>query len=93
MGILKNFKRYASRFVSEYLSTRVIFVYDMLMSLAASLGMLTVVDMFLYAGSFHWKLIAYSLGLSFVFSFIAVQKVSVAVHDCSDIVSRFHSAL
>ena len=75
MGIFNKAKRYASRFVSEYLSTRVIFVYDMLMSFAASLVMLTVVDMFLYAGSFHWKLIVYWLGLSFVFSFIAIWRL------------------
>ena len=72
MGILKTINRYVTRFLSRYVSTRVIFLLDMLMSLLASLVMLTVVDMFLYTGTFHWKLIAYWMGLSFIFSFIFI---------------------
>ena len=68
MGIFKKVNRYVTRFLSSYLSTRVIFLFDMIMSLLASLVMLAVVDMFLYTGNFHWKLIAYWMGLSFIFS-------------------------
>ena len=72
MGLLNKINRYVSRFLSSYLSTRVIFIFDMIMSLIASLVMLAVIDIFLYAGSFHWKLICYWMGLSFVFSFIFI---------------------
>lgn len=74
MGLLNKINRYVSRFLSSYLSTRVIFIFDMIMSLIASLVMLAVIDIFLYAGSFHWKLICYWMGLSFVFSFIFIWR-------------------
>ena len=75
MGLLNKINRYVSRFLSSYLSTRVIFIFDMIMSLIASLVMLAVIDIFLYAGSFHWKLICYWMGLSFVFSFIFIWRI------------------
>ena len=75
MGIFKKVNRYVTRFLSSYLSTRVIFLFDMIMSLLASLVMLAVVDMFLYTGNFHWKLIAYWMGLSFIFSFIFIWSI------------------
>ena len=75
MGFLKNISRYVSRFLSRYVSTRIIFLFDMIMSLVASLVMLAVIDVFLYAGSFHWKLICYWMGLSFVFSFIFIWRL------------------
>lgn len=75
MGFLKNINRYVSRFLSRYVSTRIIFLFDMIMSLVASLVMLAVIDIFLYAGSFHWKLICYWMGLSFVFSFIFIWRL------------------
>ena len=75
MGLLNKINRYVSRFLSSYLSTRVIFIFDMIMSLIASLVMLAVIDIFLYAGSFHWKLICYWMGLSFIFSFIFIWRI------------------
>ena len=75
MRPLKTINRYFSRFLSSYLSTRIIFLFDMIMSLVASLVMLAVVDIFLYAGSFHWKLICYWMGLSFAFSFLFIWRL------------------
>ena len=75
MRPLKTINRYFSRFLSSYLSTRIIFLFDMIMSLVASLVMLAVVDIFLYASSFHWKLICYWMGLSFAFSFLFIWRL------------------
>ena len=75
MGFLNKLHQFFYRFTSRYLSTRIIFLFDMIMSLAASLVMLAVIDVFLYAGSFHWKVIAFWLGLSFVFSFIFIWRL------------------
>ena len=69
MRVLKQLNKYVSRFLTNYLSTRIIFLFDMIMSLMASLVMLAVTDIFLLSGSFHWKLIALWMGLSLVFSF------------------------
>lgn len=69
MRVLKKLNKYVSRFLTNYLSTRIIFLFDMIMSLMASLVMLAVTDIFLLSGSFHWKLIALWMGLSLVFSF------------------------
>ena len=75
MGILKRLNSYVSKFLSTYLSTSVIFIFDMIMSLVASLVMLGVVEVFLYSGTFHWKLVAYWMGLSFIFSFIFIWRL------------------
>ena len=69
MRVLKKLNKYVSRFLTNYLSTRIIFLFDMIMSLMSSLVMLAVTDIFLLSGSFHWKLIALWMGLSLVFSF------------------------
>ena len=63
MRILKKFNNYISKFLSTYLDTGIIFLLDMIMSLMASLIMLGVVEVFLYTGTFHWKLVAYWMGL------------------------------
>lgn len=47
MGILKRLNISVSKFLSTYLSTSVIFIFDMIMSLVASLVMLGVVEVFL----------------------------------------------
>ena len=75
MGILKKFNNYVSKFLSTYLDTGIIFLLDMIMSLMASLIMLGVVEVFLYTGTFHWKLVAFWMGLSFVFSFIFIWRL------------------
>ena len=75
MGILKKFNNYISKFLSTYLDTGIIFLLDMIMSLMASLIMLGVVEVFLYTGTFHWKLVAFWMGLSFVFSFIFIWRL------------------
>ena len=75
MGIFKSLNNYVSKFTSTYLSTSVIFIFDMIMSLIASLVMLGVVEVFLYSGTFHWKLVAYWMGLSFLFSFIFIWRL------------------
>ena len=75
MGILKSLNSYVSKFLSTYLNTSIIFMLDMIMSLMASLIMLGVVEVFLYTGTFHWKLVAFWMGLSFVFSFIFIWRL------------------
>ena len=75
MGILKSLNSYVSKFLSTYLNTSIIFILDMFMSLMASLIMLGVVDVFLYSGNFHWKLVAFWMGLSFLFSFIFIWRL------------------
>ena len=75
MGILKKLNDYVSKFLSTYLDTGIIFLLDMIMSLMASLIMLGVVEVFLYTGTFHWKLVAFWMGLSFVFSFIFIWRL------------------
>ena len=75
MGILKKLNDYVSKFLSTYLDTGIIFLLDMIMSLMASLIMLGVVQVFLYTGTFHWKLVAFWMGLSFVFSFIFIWRL------------------
>ena len=75
MGILKKFNNYISKFLSTYLDTGIIFLLDMIMSLMASLIMLGVVEVFLYTGTFHWKLVAFWMGLSFVSSFIFIWRL------------------
>ena len=75
MGILKSLNSYVSKFLSTYLNTSIIFMLDMIRSLMASLIMLGVVEVFLYTGTFHWKLVAFWMGLSFVFSFIFIWRL------------------
>lgn len=72
MNYMKSLNAYFSRFISKYLSTRVIFLLDMIMSLVASLAMLSVIDLFLYAGKFNWKLVTGWMLCSCFFSFLFI---------------------
>ena len=75
MGVLNKLNKFVSKFLSSYLSTRVIFLLDMIVSMVASLVMLVVVDVFLYSGSFGWKVICFWMGMSFLFSFIFIWRL------------------
>ena len=72
MKLFHKLNRYTAKFISKYVSTRVIFLLDMIMSLVASLAAVELVDIFLYTGTFHWKLICFWGGLSFISSFIFI---------------------
>lgn len=72
MKLFHKLNRYTAKFISKYVSTRVIFLLDMIMSLVASLAAVELVDIFLYTGTFHWKLICFWVGLSFISSFIFI---------------------
>ena len=72
MSILKSLNKYFSRYVSHYLNVRVTFLLDMIMSMAASLIMLGLVDMFLYSGNFSLKILGVYCAGSFLFSFIFI---------------------
>ena len=74
MELMKSLNAYFSRFISRYLSTRVIFILDMIMSIVASLAMLAVIDLFLYDGKFNWKLLTAWMTCSFLFSFIFIWR-------------------
>ena len=72
MSILKSLNKYFSRYVSHYLNVRVTFLLDMIMSMAASLIMLGLVDMFLYSGNFSLKILGVYCAGSFLFSFLFI---------------------
>ena len=61
--------------MSKYLSTRVVFLLDMIMSLSASLIMLALIDLFFYSGTFNWKLLAVWTAASVVFSFLFIWQL------------------
>ena len=72
MSIIKSLNKYLSRYVSHYLNVRVTFLLDMIMSMAASLIMLGLVDMFLYSGNFSLKILGVYCAGSFLFSFLFI---------------------
>ena len=61
--------------MSKYLSTRVVFLLDMIMSLSASLIMLALIDLFFYSGTFNWKLLAVWTAASVAFSFLFIWQL------------------
>ena len=73
MKLFNRINRFTSAFISKYVSTRVIFLFDMIMSVVASIATIALVDAFLYIGNFHWKLYAFWTGLSLIFSFIFIR--------------------
>ena len=72
MKLFKSINKFTASFISKYVSTRIIFLLDMIMSVVASFATVVFVDAFLYLGDFHWKLYAFWTGLSFIFSFIFI---------------------
>ena len=72
MKLFKSINKFTASFISKYVSTRVIFLLDMIMSVVASFATVVLVDAFLYTGVFHWKLYAFWTGLSFIFSFLFI---------------------
>ena len=75
MKLFNRINRFTSAFISKYVSTRVIFLFDMIMSVVASMATIALVDVFLYKGNFHWKLYAFWTGLSLIFSFIFIRLI------------------
>ncbi|MBO5014249.1 MAG: polysaccharide biosynthesis protein [Bacteroidaceae bacterium] len=75
MNLLNPLNKYVSRFMSRYMSTRMVFLLDMVMSVAASLVMLALIDLFLYSGTFSWKLLAVWTGFATVFSFLFIWQL------------------
>ena len=75
MNLLNPLNKYVSRFMSRYMSTRMVFLLDMVMSVAASLVMLALIDLFLYSGTFSWKLLAVWTGFATVFAFLFIWQL------------------
>ena len=75
MNLFNPLNKYVSRFMSRYMSTRMVFLLDMVMSVAASLVMLALIDLFLYSGTFSWKLLAVWTGFATVFSFLFIWQL------------------
>lgn len=75
MKLFKSINKFTASFISKYVSTRIIFLLDMIMSVVASFATVVFVDAFLYLGDFHWKLYAFWTGLSFIFSFIFIWQL------------------